>query len=249
MNSETINILWTGGWDSTFRVLELADKNITIQPYYLKDNRKSEKMEIDTVESLTEEIRKLPNTKCVIKPLLAKKVSEIEPDEEITKSYNNLRERFKKEGHGAKLGSQYEWLARFSKDIRYLELGIEKDSKPQVLINMFGRLEKKQDEILGEHYILDKENSTQDLINVFGNYRYPLLGYSKLDMQRIATQKGYIDIMNKTWFCHRPKNNEPCGKCAPCMQTIEAGLQSRFSQSALIRYKIKKLLNLISLKK
>jgi len=78
MNSETINILWTGGWDSTFRVLELTDKNITIQPYYLKDNRLSEKMEIDTVKSLTEEIRKLPSTKCIIKPLLAKKVSEIE---------------------------------------------------------------------------------------------------------------------------------------------------------------------------
>jgi len=114
---------------------------------------------------------------------------------------------------------------------------------------MFGRLEKKQDENLGEYYILDKENSSQDLINVFGNYRYPLLSYSKLDMQRIAKQKGYVDIMNKTWFCHKPKNNEPCGKCAPCMQTIEAGLQSRFSQSAMTKYKIKKLLKLISFKK
>ncbi|CAM1367211.1 conserved hypothetical protein [Tenacibaculum sediminilitoris] len=249
MNLETINIFWTGGWDSTFRVLELSDKNIIIQPFYLRDNRKSEMMEINTVKNLTEAIKKLPNTKCILKPLLIKKVSDIDKDEQITKSFNNLKNLYKEKSNGANLGSQYEWLARFSKNINYLELGIEKDSKPQKLINIFGQLEKKQEENLGEFYILDKQNSTEDLINVFGSYRYPLLSYSKLDMQSIALQKGYINIMNKTWFCHRPKNNQPCGKCAPCMQTIESGLKSRFTKSALIRYKIKKKLKLFSLKK
>jgi len=70
MKLERINIFWTGGWDSTFRMLQLAEKQVIIQPYYLKDNRKSEELELNTIKILTEEILKLNTTKCEINELI-----------------------------------------------------------------------------------------------------------------------------------------------------------------------------------
>lgn len=48
--NEPVYILWTGGWDSTFRVVELSLKNQTIQPLYCVDkNRKSIDKEIEAM--------------------------------------------------------------------------------------------------------------------------------------------------------------------------------------------------------
>ena len=239
MKLERINIFWTGGWDSTFRILQLAEKKVTIQPYYLKDNRKSEKLELNTIKILTEEILKLNTTKCEINELISIGVSEIENDNDITLSYEKIRKEFKLISNGQKLGSQYEWLARFSKNIDNLELGIEKGSKVIDIINTFGELKKNTKTTKGEYFFINEQNSSKDLIKVFGNYHYPLLNFSKLKMKKIAEKNGTIDLMNKTWFCHKPKNDQPCGGCNPCMQTIEFGLKYRFKNKALFRYKIK----------
>lgn len=251
MKLKQINILWTGGWDSTFRILQLSDKDVTIQPYYLRDNRKSEKIELNTIKIVTEDILKLATTKCKINKLISINVSDIENDNEITNAYNTIFKEFKSRSNGLKLGSQYEWLARFSKNIDNLELGIEKGSKVIDLINMFGELEKNSCPIKGEYYSINKQNSSKDLIKVFNKYHYPLLDYSKLKMKQIAEEKGFIDVLNKTWFCHKPKNNNPCGGCNPCIQTIELGLAYRLDKKSLNRYKFKKvktnLKNLLSL--
>jgi 7-cyano-7-deazaguanine synthase len=241
MKLERINIFWTGGWDSTFRIIQLAEKKVIIQPYYLKDNRKSEKLELGTIKLLTEEILKLKTTKCQINELISMKVSDVENDNDITNAYNKLKAEFKSISKGQILGSQYEWLARFSKNIDNLELGIEKGSKVIDAINIFGELQEKNCQIRGAYYSINKANSSKDLINVFGNYHYPLLNFSKLKMKQIAEEKGAIDIMNKTWFCHRPKNNKPCGSCNPCMQTIDFGLRYRFDKKSLFNYRIKKI--------
>jgi hypothetical protein len=57
MGKQVINILWTGGWDSTYRVIDLSFKEVVIQPYYLRDNRLSEAMELSVIRNLTEKIR------------------------------------------------------------------------------------------------------------------------------------------------------------------------------------------------
>ena len=239
MKLERINIFWTGGWDSTFRMLQLAEKQVIIQPYYLKDNRKSEELELNTIKILTEEILKLNTTKCEINELISVSVSDIEKDNDITLSYEKIREEFKRISNGAALGSQYEWLARFSKNIDNLELGIEKGSKVIDVINTFGALDKHTNSIKGEYFFINEQNSSKDLIKVFGNYHYPLLNFSKLKMKKIAEKNGTIDLMNKTWFCHAPKNDQPCGSCNPCVQTIEFGLKYRFSNKVLFKHTIK----------
>lgn len=54
-------ILWTGGWDSTFRVLDLVlNKKKNIQPYYILDERRaSTEIEIATMEKIKEMMKEL----------------------------------------------------------------------------------------------------------------------------------------------------------------------------------------------
>lgn len=101
-----VNILWTGGWDSTFRILDLAEKGIIIQPYYISDNRKSESFELNAIGEISARLNELQSTKSLIMPLKILKSSEIPEDREITDSYNILRDQ-------VFMGSQYDWLARF----------------------------------------------------------------------------------------------------------------------------------------
>lgn len=229
---EKVNILWTGGWDSTYRILQLANKPVTIQPYYLiRNKRKSRDFELKAIDIITKEIRKHPETRCTILDLVLLKVADIIKDQSVTDAYNNiLTTDF--------FGSQYDWLARFATMVKGLELTIHQDDKAFSIIKKHGDLTKKRNELIGDYFVLDRDASTDSLVKVFGNYHFPILNANKLEMKRWAEEMNYIDIMNKTWFCHSPKNNEPCGVCNPCVYTIEEGLKYRFSKRALQRYRL-----------
>ncbi|MFC7523371.1 hypothetical protein ACFQRK_05420 [Parapedobacter sp. GCM10030251] len=231
---EKIHLLWTGGWDSTYRILQLANKPVSIQPYYLLEcTRKSKDFELRAIDIITKDIRQHPETKCVISELISIKIEDIVKNPEITDAYNEiLKTNF--------FGSQYDWLARFAVTVKNLELAIHEDDKASSIIKKYGSLIKKQDELIGDYYVLNQDVSTESLIKVFGHYRFPILDANKLAMKRWAEEMNYIDIMNKTWFCHLPKNNKPCGICNPCMYTIEEGLEYRFSKGALRRYHVDK---------
>lgn len=231
---KTINLLWTGGWDSTYRILQLFKKEVIIQPYYLLDNRKSEEQELQAISTITELIKAHPETNCILKELITAKVADIPKDAEITTSFKNLlKTDF--------FGSQYDWLARFSKNIHNLELTIHEDDKACVIINKHGGVHKKNSDLKGTYFELDTAVSSADLINVFGNYHFPLLKITKLEMKKYAEDSGLMDIMNTTWFCHNPVDNQPCGKCNPCLYTIEEGLLYRFSKKTIFKHKKKKL--------
>lgn len=240
--NDVVNVLWTGGWDSTFRILQLSTKDIIIQPHYLKDNRKSENFELNTIRSITEEIQNLSSTKCTILDLISMNVSDINEDKDITQAYENLTKDHK-------LGEQYEWLARYAKNIDNLEIGDENGSAQDSIIygaiKANGDVIKIDDDKRGGYYIIDKSVSSSDITKVFGNYHYPILFYSKLEMKKEAEEMGLIDIMNKTWFCHKPIDNQPCGRCTPCMGTIKKGLEYRLSKAALERYRRQKVINAI----
>lgn len=241
-NKQIVNVLWTGGYDSTYRMVELSRKNVIIQPYYLSDKRKSELNELNAIAEITKDIKLHPETKCTIRPLVISNVSDVKPDAEVTKSYQKLR-KF------VPIGSQYDWLARFAKEneLEGLELGIEKAVSSQV-VTIFKKVKSKLNLVTdGEisYYELDKSESDPDLLNIFGRFHYPnpLYNMTKLDLLNEFKKLGYEDTMIKTWFCHHPIRNKPCGVCSPCKSTLSEGMDFRFPKSSLVRNKFSKLYN------
>lgn len=228
---EKIEILWTGGFDSTFRVCQLSRKEVEIQPYYLSDKRQSEKNELNAIKVITEKLRANKQTKATICDLIYVDYNERSNNEEISKSYKKLREK-------DFMGGQYEWLATFALEHKGIEMSIHKDDKAILLIEKNGKLNKICDDKIGEYYVLDKEGSSKELFDVFRNISYPLTKYTKLEMKQELIDMGLEDVINDTWFCHTPIHNKPCGCCNPCIYTIEEGMPERFDSSALRRYKM-----------
>ena len=229
-----VKVLWTGGLDSTFRMIELSRESVTIRPYYLCDKRNSERQELNAISLIMEDINNHPETKCTILPLIKVKVAELKPDEEINKAYRRLY-------LATNLGSQFEWLARFAKSVPGIELSIEKSNKGKAYkcMRTFGsiKLEKKGNL---SYYYIDKNHSSEDIIKVFGNFHFPyhLFHITKSQEYELYIKKGFEKTLVKTWFCHTPINNKPCGVCHPCKSIIEEQLSYRLTPSALKRHNL-----------
>ncbi len=97
---EKYEIFWTGGFDSTFRVVQLSRYPISIQPVYCTgvatDIRKSERYELRAIKQITQLLREKKETKAEILPLKvvhSKKNPPVERDsefiyEELPKDHN-----------------------------------------------------------------------------------------------------------------------------------------------------------------
>lgn len=235
MGNEKIRILWTGGFDSTFRMVQLSRKDVIIEPHYVSDNRKSEHYELNAIAQITKVLAAKPETRCTILPLVYVPIEERIPHPEIDAAFKRLLEnRF--------MGSQYSWLGSYAKEHPGIEMSIHKDDKAIAVIHQFGSLIETKDPILGTSYVVDSVSSTEDLLMVFENYRFPLAHYTKLQMMDEYNALGCADIISMTWFCFSPRNGKPCGVCNPCKYTIEEGLKNRFPPVALRRYRYRKIL-------
>ncbi len=232
MSKETsisINFLWTGGWDSTFQLLQLLileRKQVT--PYYLIDSgRKSLRAELLAMENIKEVLfKKFLFTEKLLKPTLFFNVKDISNNNKITNASNILAKEFK-------IGSQYEWLARFCEEneIKNLQLCIHKGGKIHNMMNKCYTSNKESPYL----YFLNKQSCDTNLYTVFNYYTFPLLNVDKFDMGEIAKKHGWQSIMQLTWFCHKPtRKMQPCGKCNPCSFVIKQGLSSRIPLTSKI---------------
>ncbi len=230
------NLLWTGGWDSTYRLLELLlIQKQPVKPYYLVDpGRKSTQQEFMAMD----QIRKLLESRYGItsQQLLLLEIVDIEllnDYTELTEKYLNLKKRFK-------FGSQYEWLSKFAHqyNIKDLELGIEKGLNDRTAF--FKYLEPFIVSKNG-HYELMKNVSDKDLI-LFENFRFPVFFETKISMRQKAISKGFYDILKYSWFCHTPKKGRPCGWCKPCKDIMTNKMKERMPLYGKMRYYLYKLI-------
>ncbi|QHT71658.1 hypothetical protein GXP67_35815 [Rhodocytophaga rosea] len=225
------NLLWTSGWDSTFRLLELLliQKRV-VQPYYIMDHtRKSLEMELKTIEKIKAMIfKKAPYTQQLLLPVIFKELRNIKPNKDLSQQYKRLAAL-------KPLGAQYEWLACFAEEeeIHDLELSIETRSPGFFSTFVDPHIIKYKE---GNNYTFKVEDEPSNVeIKFFKNFRFPIKEYTKLDLQQMAIDNNFIDIMNETWFCHTPLNQQPCGICKPCRMTIEEGLRRRLPFKSQLR--------------
>lgn len=227
-NSEPAKILWTGGWDSTFQLLRLLFlENRTVEPHYLIDeDRPSTGIELLTMKRIRQSIMKMDESAARrMCPTKFFSVSQIPAQPDITRAYQAIRRsRF--------IGSQYDWLARFcdSQGIERLQLCIHEDDKAAVVVApMLAETHGgKEFTALGDQY-----RGTDEHL-VFGHFEFPILRLTKTNMATIAKEHGWTETMGMTWFCHKPANKKPCGRCNPCVYTMEEGLAWRIPKQRRI---------------
>ena len=213
------NVLWTGGWDSTFRVIQLYRLGAIIQPIYVLDyNRISSKKELEVVNTLVNEIPlRFEQAKGNILPLTIIKRQDIPYNLFLKLIYKRLK-------HSISLGKQYYWLTSIAKKYPDLELSAHKEDRDRLFF------EDQLIEIKSEHQGLNWRVNPKKVDffrrHIFKNMTFPLISISKPEMKTIAEEYNFIDLMESTWFCHK-SNDKPCGICSPCKQYVRDGFGYR----------------------
>jgi hypothetical protein len=227
-----VSLLWTGGWDSTFRLLTLLlQEGREVQPYYILDDphhRPSVPADGHAMTRIREGLaERAPHAAALLGPTIECELREIAPNAEIT-------EHFERSLRSAFIGGQYEWLARFCAEhgIQDLELSIHRDDRARELL---------EDLIDASRTRLDPRHAGDPRYELFKYFRFPLFDKTKQQMRQAGDAAGFSDLMALTWFCHRPVHGEPCGRCNPCVYTIEEGLADRVPLRGRIRYRVRVL--------
>lgn len=238
MKNKLVNILWTGGLDSSFRVIELSQMEVTIQPYYIVDPvRKSLKYELRAIKRITDIIRKHSRTKAVLLDLIKITTADILPNVSIANAFNELHSKYV-------IGHQYELIARYAiqNNLRF-EMSLEKSDRSKAVNCILSETElvNFQD---GEYKVLrlNSGKSSRESILIFSNIDFPLSLWQitkKEEIDRLV-ELGHRDTIKYTWFCHFPVFGMPCGHCNPCRDSIKEGLAFRVPIKGRLLYYIYK---------
>ncbi len=230
IENDPVKLLWTGGWDSTFQLLQLlfVYKSKVIPFYLIHEDRPSTGIEIMTMKRIKSYLfKKFPHTKDLLEPTRFYAMNDLVPNQEISDAYHGIKE----EKH---IGLQYAWLARLCREekINDMQLSVEKSMFP-----IKNHWDTDLDKMLMETkvnsqsvYIMDpKYKETKEYL-LFKYFSFPIIKITKKEMSHISANKGWDAIMQMTWFCHYPtKNKKPCGKCKPCLSVIQEGFGARIS--------------------
>lgn len=238
-----VKVLWTGGSDSTYRILELSKKNVTIQPYYVVNKgRPSLDNELKAMDKIRDLIIKKETTKALLLPTIFLDINNYYPlPEKITRAFNALKKT-------NPMGQQNMWLSLISQEIEGLERSFEyappkkeNDITSTYFVNNIHTAALDLYEEEGISYYMLSEDNNSDLLTIFGNARFPseLSKMTKRDMYERMVAWGDLDVFEQTWFCSIPIDNEPCGYCGPCRTAIEQNMGWRFPSRSLKRHKLR----------
>lgn len=229
-----VHLLWTGGWDSTFRMLYLMKVlKRTVQPHYIIDaDRRSTSEELLVRDKIKDAIFSLyPETRQLLCPTTLFDNTELPEMPDITQSFNRLRQR-------VPIGSQYEWMAKYCvmQGLQGVETCIHTGGIANKLLDPMVKLTEESKD---HYYSVDSQYKNTDEFQLFGHYRFPVYDRSKVYMEKVARDNGWFDIMKLTWFCLRPMaNHTPCGRCHPCGLVMREGMTWRLPLISRILYYI-----------
>lgn len=223
------NVLWTGGWDSTFRVLQVLTENpdAVVQPHYLVDPcRSTTGIEMKTIHRITQACDQTTIYSRRIRPLVKVSVNDLLADKEIEQSWQAIRNHHP-------IGVQYKWLAQYAKHaaINDLEIGIQKGGHIDSLI---GENMVRKPAPSSHTYVIN-EGTARGPYYLFSFFEFPIIRKSKRDMINYAQARGFAEIMDMTWFCFWPLGGiHPCGFCNPCNSAFRQGMKHRIGWRGLL---------------
>lgn len=242
-----VNILWTGGWDSTFRLCQLSRMDgVEVQPvYFYKEgvsDRTNWKKEIQAQNTLLPLLRQKEATKaCILNPIRL-----TEKDLPQSKNFDQAFEKWKS---SPLMPGQLHFLGKLPLLFPKLEYCIEgptlkrrqqgfKLGKTQVFLEEHGfRFHFRPD----GYADMDTSQADPELKLLWGGFTFPILGITEMAMVSIIRSWGYEDLFKYTWTCDYG-GEEPCGVCHNCETKWASGMLNFFPPSAIRNHKIKRYL-------
>ena len=232
--NQPVHLLWTGGWDSTFRMLYLLIKEKkTVQAHYLiEPRRRSVSEELLARDKIREKlISRYPEVKSRLCPTKFFDVDELPDMPDVSISYRRLYER-------VPIGTQYEYMAKYC-----ILMGLH---DVETCIHTGGTANKLLDPVTqpidtaeDHYYVMSYQYKDTDEYKLFGHYRFPLYDAHKGDMGRVANEYGWQDLLTLTWFCLKPlPDHTPCGRCHPCCMVMREGMTWRMPLKSRMMYYI-----------
>lgn len=217
-----VNLLFTGGLDSTYRLCRLArEKDVVVQPIYIVfPNRPETEREILAQEKVLSYVSSRPGTVAEILPVDRVRRDDIPKDKRILDLELPLAE------YG--LGWQFLYIALYAKWNPGLELCQEEvwETFPKTV-----RFVEKDG-----HTVMDAGGAGELFTILFKDLYFPILGVSRRQMADDLAAWGYDGIWELIWFCYGAIDGEPCGICDNCRKKITDGLRFLFSDRAMHRY-------------
>ncbi|QDB79921.1 hypothetical protein FE251_11460 [Georgenia wutianyii] len=216
------NVLWTAGWDSTYRVADLVfTYRKPVRPHYVKDwRRASTRLEMLRQQEIREEIARIdPDAARLLLPTVVHHYDDIPADPAARKQHEGARQL-------GFLGTQYLFLTAMARSsgLTNLEIVAHRDDNAVRLLE--GNVRFQDDDAGGYHELVPQP--TKPALELFRPFRFPVFDMTKIEMGERAAAAGFGQVMELTWFCHYPTlGGKPCGVCNPCRYTREEGLGRR----------------------
>lgn len=235
MKKQMIYLLWTSGWDSTYRLVELARTDVTVQPVYITGmERPSEQMELAAQRKIMDALAHKEGVKAEILPVKYVDAADLPRDEKIAAAYADIMKT-------VALGIQYETLAQCAALYPGIEIGSEgglaANLRMTEAIQLHGKLMEKDGV-----YVVDPEHSDEICMAAFGNFTYSIIDKTETEMLENIKKWGYEDVMAHIWFCHNPIDDIPCGICRACEVKMQSGLGFLLTPKAQRRHRFKMVL-------
>lgn len=194
-------VLWTGGFDSTFRIcyLLLVEQN-DVQPMYVIDvTRDSTSLELETMSKIRDALRERASATLLPTRIFNRDDYVIPP--ELKAMHERIREQ-------ASFGIQYLWLAAVAEAEGWRDVEMGNHRHPA------GTPEWQK--VVFEDPPRSSKLSERPEAQLFKYFSAPILHLSKPEMMELATKYGFVDILMMRWFCHHPIGKRACGHCGPC---------------------------------
>ena len=206
---KTVNLLWTSGWDSTYRLVELSRMDVRVQPIYVTGmGRPSEQRELQAQKEILEALVQKKETIAEILPVRYIDAADIPKNDKIQWAYDEIKKT-------VALGIQYETLAQCAAMFDSVEIGseggLEQNLRMTEAINLCGKLIERDGT-----YLMDPDTANEMGQYAFSHFTFPIIDKTEAQMAENIKKWGYQDVMSHIWFCHNPINGEQCGLCRAC---------------------------------
>jgi hypothetical protein len=215
-----VQLLWTGGWDSSFRLLQLLlVERRAVQPIYVVDtDRGSLVYELRTMEAIRTQVLPRLTDPGLLRPVQIILATDYPPRRELA----DLRDRI---GRHHRIGSQYVWLAGVAEALGWRDVEMCTElSRPGGFSGFGSRVFDPQGTLNGS-----PESE------LFRYWSFPLLTKTKADLRREAERDGFLDLLLQRWFCFDPLAGKPCGRCQPCRNANRDGIEFANRPAVLAR--------------